>query len=317
VSGWTPGWQQDARALLSGEMTVEEATSRVTARRRPGAIHDSSNVVPAPSPYEPENPMLFGRQEMADTSTCTDLVLAPEVIWDVNGYYRDLQVPFPHRPVTRHSLMQAHRAAAGLDDRRKTYVLKQLLDEVTRGEYNSMPLGQPYIDDEWNEYFDRKAQIEALRRVAAGEIELDEAQDRSVTDEIKREWGLSLQGDEPPSTSPRTAPPSTVRLTWSYYLWRCSYASTIDCATRLDTWRTLLVDEFRDRAMHLRFRVGIMGKQPHPWLRVEQDGHLILFLNKDQEPTKEYAAQAAKMTQRELGIHTDTVMIEEASHGAA
>lgn len=315
MSGWTPEWQQDARDLLAGEVTVDDLTDRAGARPRSGATYERNTVVDTPHPYEPENPMLFGRADMADVSTCTDLTIQPDVIWDVNGYYRAIGVPFPHRPVSKRSLVTAHRAAGGLDERWKTYALQQLLDPVTRADYDSTPLGQPYLDDYWNEWLHNEATKAAFRRVANGELTMEDVDEGAAEKIVRDEWKIALAGDDP---SPPERRPPTARLSWSYYLWRCSYRATLQCQPRLDTWRTLLVEAFRDRAMSLKFRVGIMGKQPHPWTRIEWDGHLILFLSKDQEPTKEYAAQAAKFTQRELGGHTDTVTVtKEISHGIA
>jgi hypothetical protein len=319
--GWTPGWQEDARDVLTGTATVDEVAARQAQdSRRPGAARERNAIVldEQTAPYEPEQPMLYGRQEMADTSTCTDLVRLPGVIWDVNGYYRALGISFPHRePTTKSGLRQAHRAAGGLDDRWKTYALKQLKDEAVRAVYDAMPLGQPYIDDYWNEFFDNEAKKEALRKVASGEVELDEAITKENIDKIKKEWGIELDAEPENETpaAPAAKAPTTVHLTWSYYLWRCDYASTVRHQARLDTWRTMLVEAFRDRRMRLTFRVGFFGKQPHPWIQLEREGHLILLLNKDQEPTREYAAQAAARTQREWA-HTDTVMMIEENRNA-
>lgn len=318
MTGWAPDWQQDAAELLSGAVSVREVEERQDARRRPGSTHAVRNQAAEPAPYEPENPMLFGREEMAEASTCTGLVRSPEVIWDVNGYYRVLGIPFPHRePASRRGLMQAHLAAGGLDDRWKTYCLSQLLDVATRAEYDRMPLGQVYLDDYWNEYLDNEAKKEAFRRVAAGEISIEDVEGGGEADRIKREeWGLRTQAEAEAAKDVARSASRNVTLTWSYYLWRCSYAAVSDRAARLDTWRTLLVEAFRDLGVHLRFRVGFVGRQSHPWLRIEWDGHLIFFLNRDQEPTTEYAVQAAHHTQRELGLHTDNVMIEENNHGS-
>jgi hypothetical protein len=318
MTGWIPEWQREATELLAGDVTVAELAERRGAGRS-GATYERNSAVVGPQPYEPETPMLFGRQDMADTSTCTDAVLLRDakVIWDVNGYYKALSVPYPHRPATRGGLMAAHLAAGGLDRTWPTYALKQLLNPVTRREYDDMPLGQPYIDDYWNQWLDNEATKKALRRVAAGELDMEEFENGEAVRRIKHEeWGLAEQDGSAPPTRPRR-PPQTVHLTWSYYLWRCSYRTASGCAPRLDTWRTLLVEAFRDRAMRLKFRVGIMAKQSHPWMRLEWAGHLVFFLNIDQEPTKEYAAQAVQHTQRELSGHTDTVTIKEINRGIA
>jgi hypothetical protein len=290
------------------------------ARSRSGSAYEHNTTSVDSRPYEYEKPMLFGRNHLADTSTCTDLVITPEVIWDVNGYYRALGIPFPHRPVTRRTLGAAHRAAGGLDDRWKTYCLNQLLDAAVRQVYDWMPLGEPYMDSYWDEWLHKQAKIELGRRIAAGEIEAEDAEDGGA-DRVLEEWGIEMAEKPDPqaaSTPSPPRPPTTVDLTWSYYLWRCSYSGTSSILDRLDAWRSLLVEAFRDLGLRLKFRVGFLGKEPHPWMRIEWDGHLVFFLNKEQVPTTEYAAQAARLTRQELGIHTDNVMALEGSpHGAA
>lgn len=297
------------------------------ARPRSGSAYERNTASVAPQPHEYEKPMLFGRTHLADTSTCTDLAPRPdpEVIWDVNGYYRALGVPFPHRsgpysPATRRTLAQAFQAADGLDDRWKTYCLNQLLDPAVRPVYDRMPLGQPYMDSYWDEWLHNQAKIELCRRISAGEILAEDAEDGGA-DKVLEEWGIQMEErSEAPAASPPppTRPPVTINLTWSYYLWRCSYAATLSVRARLDTWRSLLVEACRDLDLRIKFRVGFLGKDPHPWMRIEWDGHLVFFLNKDQVPTTEYAAQAARLTRQELGIHTDNVMALEGSpHGAA
>lgn len=276
-------------------------------------------------PLEPETPLLFGNEEMADVSTCTDLVVQPEVIWDVNSYYRLLGIPFPYRPVTRRDLKLAYHAVNGESDPKIAYALDQLLDRTvgldgrtTRQRYDAMPLGEPMMDRWMDEYIRNEAQKEAHRRVARGEMAAEDAEGDLGMNSVLSEWGAHLvrPGDEEPL--PAAPPPSsrTVHLTWSYYLWRCSYQTVSALTPRLDAWRTMLVEEFRALGIRLKFRVGFLGKNPHPWMRVEWNGHLVFFLNSDQVPTKEYAAQAAEMTQRELGTHRH-LTIEENPNGSA
>lgn len=303
------------------------AAEALGVRRRPGPAYERNTAPVDVRPHEYEKPMLFGRPHLADTSTCTDLAPRPdpEVIWDVNGYYRTLGVPFPHRfgphsPATRRTLAQAFHAADGLDDRRKTYCLDQLLDPTVRRVYDRMPLGEPYMDSYWDEWLHKQAKIELSRRIAAGEILAEDAEDGGA-DKVLEEWGIQME-DKPEaqaaSVPPPARPTATANLTWSYYLWRCSYSATADIRARLDTWRSLLVEAFRDLDLRLTFRVGFLGKDPHPWMRIAWNGRLVFFLNKDRVPTTEYAAQAARLTRQELGIHTDNVMtIEGSPHGAA
>lgn len=274
----------------------------------PGAARERNQVVVDAQPYEYEHPMLFGREDMADTSTSTALTVTPAVIWDVNGYYRALGIPFPHRPVTRGTLARAHMAAGGLDDRWKTYCLNQLLDATVRPVYDRRPLGEPYLDDYWDEWFRKQARLELGRRIALGEVIAEDAEGPEAVTEVLQEWGLKTLGPDQVGSSgnaPTVAPQpqKTTSLIWSYYLWRCSFASVARRADRLDTWRTLLVAAFREAGIHdFRFRVGFLGKEPNPWMRVAWEGHQVFFLHKDQEPTTEYAAQAVHFAQKELGV---------------
>lgn len=303
------------------------AAEALGGRSSQGSAYERNTTRVDTPPHEYEQPMLFGRAHLADASTCTDLAPRPDpaVIWDVNGYYRALAVPFPHRsgpytPAPRRALAQAFQAADGLDDRWKTYCLNQLLDPAVRPVYDRMPLGEPYLDNYWDEWLHKQAKIELCRRIAAGEILAEDAEDGGA-DQVLEEWGIQME-DRPEaqtvSAPPPSRPPATTSLTWSYYLWRCSYSATVDVRARLDIWRSLLIEAFRDSGLRIKFRVGFLGKDPHPWMRIEWDGHLVFFLNKDQMPTTEYAAQAARLTRQELGIHTDNVMaIEGSPHGAA
>jgi hypothetical protein len=282
------------------DLDVSDYVRRVEGGAGP-AYGSNTATITDPRPYEPEQPMLFGRQDMVETSTCTDLAIQPGVIWDVNGYYRTLGIPFPHRPVTRRSLMRAYQAAGGENDPWTTYCFNQLLDEAERRAYDASPLGEPYMDDRWSEYLRNEAKKEVHRRIARGEWSGEESENPEARQRVLKEWNAYIPGpDDPPPAPP--ALPRTVHLTWSYYLWRCSYRAVSDVTPRLDEWRTLLVKEFRARKIQIRFCVGFLGKEPHPWMRIEWERHLVFFLNVDQVPTKEYAVQAAEHTQRELGL---------------
>lgn len=241
------------------------------------------------TPYDPEAPYLRGHGPV-ECSTSTELAIFPEVIWDVNGYYRELGFQFPYRGITRKELRLAGLAISSESSVRLTFVLQQLLDANVRYEYDRMPLGEPYMDGWIEQELRLEAKREAGRRSAASGEEISH-------DEVMDEWGMVTLTDEEKAEVERerqrdremSAPTGRFSWPWAFYLWKSNkYAPGL-----LGEWQTLLVSEFSRRgASGIKICVGFLGKQPHPWVTGEVGQRLVIFLNEDEEPTPELAAKA-------------------------
>jgi hypothetical protein len=243
----------------------------------------------SPYPFLSEQPHLVGTGPV-ECSTSTDVALLNDVIWDTNQYYRKLGFTFPYHP-TKKELRVAFVEHGGPDDAWLMMVFKNLIDDKIRRLYDGTPLGQFFLDADWQQRLKQRALREALRRVQ----EYGEGLADFETEEVLKEWGLTVdppQGDgygEDSSTSEDAKPSETRRkIPWqySYYLWRSTEYDT----ERLGRWQQLLVSAFAQKKVRRTFSVGYFGKQPHRCLVSVVDGRQVLFLNEDQWPDEELAA---------------------------
>lgn len=250
-------------------------------------MHDDVPDVPA-SVRRPEEPYKVGSGP-AECSTSTELVCTPEVIWDVNGYYRSLGFEFPYTGVTRKAIRIAALRLDSSSSVRLTFVVNQLLDRYVRYDYDRMPLGETYMDG-WIEHeLKQQAKREAFHRSAQQGREID-------FQEVLNEWGAAALTEEEVAEvermraedQKRKALVARTKWGWSYYLWR---AKKYDQET-LREWQTLLVSEFSRAGARLRFCVGFLGEQPHPWVSVVVGSRLAILLNEAEAPTTELAAKA-------------------------
>jgi hypothetical protein len=280
---------------------------------RPGA---PSHQPPPPREVrrdvDAERPYLVGWAP-AEASTNTELARVEPMIWDVNRYYRDLGFSWPYTPIGRKELMRAYQERGGPDDVRLTYCFHQLLNEYVRWEYDRMPLGELFFDDYMAEDLRRRAVGEAhRRRVEHGEEVEAEA--------VFKEWGLEST-DEAPEESARERYEAAQeedrrkRLTsaqkaadtwwgWSYYIWRAR--PELGMNHRLARWQKLLLEEFSKKNARVRFCVGIVGRQPHPWVTGEVGQRTVVFLNEDPalNPTSAMAESAVAFVLSDHANHT-------------
>ena len=236
----------------------------------------------------------------ATCSTRTTLVsTVPAFSWDVNGYYGTLGIPFPYVNATSGVLSKGYVANGGQQSPRATYYLKQLLNKAVRAIYDAHPLGEQYLDDEYvQEAIKASAAEEAGRRSQTGSYTRAE----SVMDE----WGYVYHEDDAPGvdnqrtnykdgSTPEISHYEPIEWTYSYWLWNSFVTDT----TRLEQWQALLVSALSGQKP-VDLAVGILGKQPHPYAVREVDGYQVVFLNENQEPTAELAAQAADALMNDL-----------------
>lgn len=113
--------------------------------------------------------MAEGNQQWFSTST--DLVKVPQVVWDVNGYYKSLGVPCD---ASRSEIRSAYQRCRGQESAWLTMVVKTLLGPE-RLDYDSVPLGQLYVDEVVLRFAQRVAldRQHSLGDEACGEETLD------------------------------------------------------------------------------------------------------------------------------------------------
>lgn len=260
-----------------------------------GLREEAPHTAPTPPAWaDPEMPYRWGFGPTS-CSTSMELERVPTVIWDTNRYYRDLGFSFPFRP-TKRQLREAYTECNGSDSVRKTYCFKQLLNPVTRAEYDRVPFGDMYLDDYLQAYFKRLAVHRAAQRRQNGE-------EVSAKD-VLEEWGLTHEPeDDEPDPEPTTEEepsddgeplewdlPEIPSWEWAYYLWRS------DCTDvyRLAEWQHLLIRAFASYHSRMTVAVGFMGGQPETWLPVKIGRNFVAFLNEDVEPSESLALDVVR-----------------------
>ncbi len=250
-------------------------------------MHDDVPEVSA-APRRPDDPYKVGSGP-AECSSSTELVRTPEVIWDVNGYYRSLGFEFPYTGVTRKAIRIAALALDSSSSVRLTFVVNQLLDRYVRYDYDRMPLGETYMDG-WIEH---ELKQQAKRTAAQRSAEQGEPVD---FEKILEEWGAAALSEEELAEIERMKAEDQQRKAlaakwgwgWSYYLWRSrKYDPEV-----LREWQSLLISEFSRAGARVKFCVGFLGEQPHPWVSVVVGSRLAILLNEAEAPTTELATKA-------------------------
>ncbi len=241
----------------------------------------TTDLAPAawPASLDPEAPYLVGRAPAA-FSTAADLVVDPQVCYDVNGYYADLGV---HWRASRVELYRAYLAREGWTCPRLTYVLDQLLDRETRRRYDRTPLGRLFRDLAVHAVIWRRLVAQAAgddRRLweAAALLGLVPADRAQSLDQG------SLEGED------GAAPPEQEIFPYGYYLWRAASAPP----ELLATWQARIVRAATEVGYVAQVAVGVVGRTPCPWV-VARVGYLdVLFVHEDADPTEDMARQAVQ-----------------------
>lgn len=202
-------------------------------------------------------------------STCVTLVRRHVVVWDANGYYRELGVA---HDATREQIRKAYQRKRGWRSPRLTYIFKQLLNPEVRRRYDATPLGQRF----WDDYVDdemRRAHVSvAIKLRSAGRVvEAEQFEDRHYA-ETMADW----------------VPPSDDDWPWGYYLWgtRC------DDTDRLRRWQSHLIEAFDGRPREIS--VGFFGESVNPsQVLARVVGYrLVVFINDETEPSDFLAHEA-------------------------
>jgi len=221
---------------------------------------------------------LLGQYGQMAASWSLDLDLVNRVIWDVNGYYRELGVD-PHAP--RETLREAYRARGRHDDR-LTYIAKVLLNRETRREYDALQIGQLWFDP-W---------LSAVVRDAV----LDDAVPSSEPDPPEREAAVRQElrdrEDHPVDLRPSAQETSNVMAEWDAH-WGHYTLCIGPRAWLMARWRLMLAIAARSLGVRIPgvLKVGVMRSE-ESWQVVVQRSGPIFFLNVDVVATTELAEAA-------------------------
>jgi hypothetical protein len=256
---------------------------------------------PAPA-RSADDPVLMGSGP-PECSSCTALSVVPGVIWDVNGYYRELGVGVR---ANRKQLRIAYQAKDGQSSARLTYVFRQLLQPDVRFAYDCTPLGELFMDRYVQEMLDRKMKTQKSNRMAnladLG-VNLDMIDEEAIERDIWAEMGIETEPKNPTEDTPSETVddralegkdvPRPAKFEWSYYLWSTRLVEDPSSLGRLAEWQRLLVNALSREGVNLRFAVGYHGK-PHPWLQAQIGYRTVFLLNVLKEPTEAMAADIAR-----------------------
>jgi hypothetical protein len=243
-----------------------------------------------------EEPIVEGWGPLTCSSS-TALQPFPTFCWDVNGYYRSLGV---HWRASRRQLREAYQRAGGQRSAYLTYVLKQLLDPAVRRAYDACPPGEEFLDDYVSDALRKEASCEAGRRTAAGTPTTGD----QVLDERGFEAAPPVRSDEPLARSDESSDQAldsdhsewsddqARKTAWgfSYYLWRTWTDQGVD----LRRWQELLVQALSSLNCRISFAVGVVRRQPHPYVVARLGDDWAVLVNPAEELTFDLALRAAR-----------------------
>lgn len=224
----------------------------------------------------------------------TGMVRLPEVVFDVNGYYRALGFAFPYRGITRRSLREHYAAAGGPDDPYLTQVFQLLLDADERAAYDRAPFGETHLDRVQRRLIDERVKRQAARRSPGPDT-------RAAQNDILREMGLDPDqegqeidypgGDDKPSPIGQDEDLFQEPWPWGYFTWTSGCPDT----GRLARWQEMISRQLAAREVSMRFAVGFCGRSrtDSRFLVHRTLGTSTAFLREDHEPDEDMAAAAA------------------------
>ena len=296
----------DLGELLGPDVTHYRDVLEGHAPSRPPHIGEERRGIPAGTPDQQlvvagTNIERFGEELPDRASSCTELVLDPEICWDVCGYYAALGVFWT---ATRRELLNAYTARGGPDSERLTYILKQLLREggALRRRYDRAPLGDLFRED-------RDVETYLLR------LAIRVADHQGLTqEEVLQRWGLEYQkrvradeGLEGPQDkgikfdkdAQLDASDPAIGAAWWIEDWGWYGLNLWQVPARageiLAEWQRLLAAEFSSRGMRIRFAVGlgpVSGGSSCQTLHIGSNGSAIFFIHTE-HPKPNMASEAA------------------------
>ena len=245
-------------------------------------------------------PMLIGSGPET-CSTVTDMVVRPEIIWDVNGYYRLLGADYKSN---KKALREAFMKVDGHSSPAITNAFKQLLNPEIRQEYDAMPLGERYMNDPYiQQEVKQSAQKEASARQRDGEdvttedilnergFGVDKGEEEPETPEIEITDEVEIQ-EEPDESFGSYA----VDWDYAYYLWKSISIEDEPLAR----WQEMLHNEFVARRVKIHFAVGWRGGMDDQKWAIRKVGDVwVIFLSE----RVSLSGNAGKVTAAEAASH--------------
>lgn len=216
-------------------------------------------------------------------STSLDLDIRNRIIYDTNGYYRDLGVD-PR--ATKAEIRDRFAEIDGWSDERLTYIARVLLNDDRRDVYDSLAPGDIYFD----KYVAQSIEEEIL---ASGHALAADPEDPEYDPSKSIKKDLASREDRPASAgsldkdslSGQTASVPT----WGYYTWR---TFTEDFYGVLAEWRCQLALALREKGVRASLSVGFVQGRDAPWTIRPVGNRFVVFLAADEQPTSEHAQAA-------------------------
>ncbi len=210
-------------------------------------------------------------------STSRELATWPGIVWDVNGYYRDLGVPWW---AARADIRSAYMQAEGWLSVRLTYVAKQLLNAEVRRVYDACSRDDVFFDQYVMFEMKERLQNDLLAAITSGSASAAESEPVDLSASL----GKSFSGVD-------TVGPvgQDVQRAWGYWSWQDHGG---DPAV-IDSWRALLSEALWRKGRIRNLAVGLSGCIDHlAEVKVVQ-GQVVAFLAVDTMPTTELAEHIA------------------------
>lgn len=243
-----------------------------------------------------DRPQRVGTQPVA-CSSCTTLVALPEVIHDVNGYYRALGFAPPYRGITRRDLLRAYQGRDGQSSTWLTEVFTLLLDPAERRRYDCARLGRRHLDRIEVARVLAQEKREALRQ-ARGDAERawEIFDERLMARHLRRRDSPTEQYPEGEDNEPSVVhtgllPDDPEPWSWGYYRWGTGRADT----HRLGLWQAALVSALTAQEVTIKFCVGYIGRgrTDSRFVVGRHYGAPVVYLREDLWPDTEMACAAA------------------------
>lgn len=199
---------------------------------------------------------------------------ASVVCYDVNGYYRDLGIEHPYVHATAGDIRRAFLERGGPDDPRLTMIFTTFLDPLRKAEYDAMPLGTRYLDEE--ERMARRWRDIAARQ--RGEIPDEEWEAAPATGSLDSEPELGKDGPYPAKETARTPDiyPFTILL---------RDTSTYNLVV-LEQWQNLLIDAVQRQGGPSKIGLGVMENQGTTWIVGDALGTTAVLLDRWLRPSQ-------------------------------
>lgn len=227
------------------------------------------------SPPQESRPRKVTRKGALTRSTSLALETWPSIVWDTNGYYRELGVTFK---ATKRELAEAYWAKNGMNDARLTYVFKQLLDPEIRRRYDTTPLGSVFMDDYVIAEIQRKAfeRSKNLRRMGLSK----------TPEQVLEEWGL-LDPEDSAVDIPKdvredeTGAAAEQEWPYTYFTWGIGTFPLPHELRLAQAWQEALIKECQHRRVVTNFAVGLMDRprEPARSLVMSVSGVTVLFIS--------------------------------------